>query len=72
MEPEGSLPHSTELANCPCPKPDENCARPYPTSWTSILIASYPHITFFFQVDPFPQVSHQRNLRLLEGFLVKG
>ena len=40
MEPEGSLPHSQQLATCPYPKPDRSSPCPHPTSLRPILILS--------------------------------
>ena len=38
MEPEGSLPHSRELATYPYFEPHQSCPCPHPTSWRCILI----------------------------------
>ena len=40
MEPEGSLPHSQELAAYPYFEPHQSCPCPHPTSWRYILILS--------------------------------
>jgi len=37
MEPEGSLPHSQELATCPFPELAQPSRCPHPTSWSSIV-----------------------------------
>jgi len=45
MEPEGSLPHSQELANCPYPKPEQSSPHPLPIFWRSILkLASHQRL----------------------------
>jgi hypothetical protein len=40
MEPEGSLPHSQELATSPYPEPAQSSPCPHPTSGRSVLILS--------------------------------
>ena len=56
MEPEGSSPHSQELATFPCPELDQFSPCPHPTSWKSILILASIYVWVFQEVS-FPQVS---------------
>ena len=55
MEPESSLPHSQDLATCPCPKPAR--ASPYPHIPEDPSYYYPPIYSWASQVVSFPQVS---------------